>query len=116
VRSLDAPSYRRISVPWLVLELLFLVAVAVLAAVAGLDAPVIVGVMAVSWLVVAAAEWASAQAAGRRHALAYGGSAPGPATPPDDPSWLEPPAERTSLDARSSRDTAITRLPPPAAE
>jgi hypothetical protein len=109
VRSLDAPSYRRLSVPWLLLELLFLVAVAVLAAVAGLDTPVIVGLMLVAWLVVAAAEWASARAAEQRHALAYGPPATVRATVPDDPSWLEPPSERTSVDLGQ---TAATRLPP----
>jgi hypothetical protein len=113
VRSLDAPSYRRLSVPWLLLELLFLVAVAVLAAVAGFDTPVIVGLMVVAWLVVAGAEWASARAASRRHALAYGPPATVRAAVPEDPSWLEPPSERTSLDVGQ---TAVTRLPPPAPE
>lgn len=113
VRSLDAPTYRRLSVPWLLLELLFLVAVAVLAAVAGLDTPAIVGVMLVAWLVVAAAEWASARVARQRHALVYGPPATVRATVPDDPSWLEPALERTSLDVSQ---TAVTRLPPPAPE
>jgi len=113
VRSLDAPTYRRLSVPWLVLELLFLVAVAVLAAVAGLDTVVIVGLMLVAWLVVAAAEWASARAARQRHALAYGPPATVRAAAPNDPSWLEPPSERTSVDVGQ---TAVTRLPPPAPE
>lgn len=111
VRSLDAPSYRRLSVPWLLLELLFLVAVAVLAAVAGLDTPVIVGLMLVAWLVVATAEWASARAARQRHAFAYGPPATVRATVPDDPSWLEPPSERTALDLAGRRDAAVT-LPP----
>ena len=113
VRSLDAPTYRRLSVPWLVLELLFLVAVAVLAAVAGLDIPVIVGLMVAAWFVVAVAEWASARAASRRHALAYGPPATVRAAVPEDPSWLEPPSERTSPDVGQ---TAVTRLPPPAPE
>lgn len=113
VRSLDAPSSRHLSVPWLLLELLFLVAVAVLAAVAGFDTPVIIGLMLVAWLVVAGAEWAAAQAARRRHALAYGPPLSVRATVPDDPSWLEPPSERTALDLGGKRDTAVT-LPPPA--
>ena len=41
VRSVDSPGSRGVAVPWLLLEIVFLVAVAVLAAVAGLDAPVI---------------------------------------------------------------------------
>lgn len=114
VRSLDSPSYRRLSVPWLLLELLFLVAVAVLAAVAGFDTPVIVGLMLVAWLVVAAAEWVSARAARQRHAYAYGPPTAVRAAVPEDPSWLEPPSERTSLDVADGRETAVTRLPPPA--
>jgi hypothetical protein len=113
VRSLDAPTYRRLSVPWLLLEILFLVAVAVLAAVSGLDTPVIVGLMLVAWLVVAAAEWASSRAARQRHAMAYGPPATVRAAVPEDPSWLEPPSERTSLDVS---EAAVTRLPPPAPE
>lgn len=116
VRSLDAPTYRRLSIPWLLLEVMFLLAVAILTAVAGLSAPAIVGLMAGSWLVVAAAEWASARAEGRRRELVYGGYAPVPLALPEDPSWLEPPAERTKLDVSSKHETAITRLPPPAAE
>jgi hypothetical protein len=114
VRSLDAPSSRHLSVPWLLLELLFLVAVAVLAAVAGFDTAVIVGLMLVAWLVVAGAEWAAARAARRRHALTYGPPMTVRAAVPDDPSWFEPPSERTALDVADGRDTAVTRLPPPA--
>jgi hypothetical protein len=114
VRSLDSPSYRRVSVPWLLLELLFLVAVAVLAAVAGFDTPVIVGLMLLAWLVVAAAEWASARTARQRQALATGPPAAVRAAVPEDPSWLEPPSERTSLDVTDRGETAVTRLPPPA--
>lgn len=113
VRSLDSPTYRRLSVPWLFLELLFLIAVAVLAAVADLDTPVIVGLMFVAWLVVAAAEWAAARAARQRHALAYGPPITVRTSTPDDPSWLEGPSERTALDL-GARETAVTRLPPAA--
>ena len=61
VRSVDTPGVRGIAVPWLLLEIVFLVAVAVLAAVAGLDAPVIAAVMVVAWLLVAVGEWAVRQ-------------------------------------------------------
>jgi hypothetical protein len=116
VRSLDAPTYRRLPVPWLAIELAFLVAVAVLAAVAGFDTPVIAGVMLVSWVVVAAGEWAGARAARRRSALAYGTFTPSAptATAPADPSWHEPPAERTALDVASDAESTVRRLPPPA--
>ena len=113
VRSLDAPTYRHLSVPWLLLELLFLVAVAVLAAVADLDTPVIVGLMLVAWLIVAGAEWASARAAHQRQAMAYGPRATVRTTIPDDPSWLVPLSERTALDVSQA---SATRLPPPAPE
>ena len=119
VRSLDAPSYRRISVPWLAIELGFLVAVAVLCAVAGFDAPVIAGIMVLAWVVVATAEWAAARSARRRSALAYGTFTPAaPAAPPvqPDPSWHEPPAERTALDVAGDAERTATRLPPPADE
>ena len=114
VRSLDAPAYRGLSVPWFLLELLFLVAVAVLAVVADLDTPAIVGVMLVAWLVVAAAEWASARSARQQHARAYGPPQPMRPATPDDPSWLEPPSERTSLDVSDAPASTLTRLPPPA--
>lgn len=113
VRSLDAPASRHLSIPWLLLELLFLVGVAVLAAVAGFDTPVIAGLMLVAWLVVACAEWAAARAARRQHALTYGPPLTVRAAVPEDPSWLEPPSERTALDIGGKRDAAVT-LPPPA--
>lgn len=112
VRSLDAPTYRRLSVPWLALEIAFLVGVAILAIVADLDAAVIAGVMALAWIVVAVAEWAAARSARRRHALAYGRFTRAPAAPAEDPSWLEPPSERTALDVAGTAESTVVRLPP----
>lgn len=109
VRSLDAPTARHLSIPWLLIELLFLVGVAVLAAVAGLDSLAIIGLMLLAWAIVAAAEWASARAIQERSALAYGPPRFVRASPPQDPSWLEPPSERTTLDVS---DGEVTRLPP----
>ena len=117
VRSLDAPTSRRVSIPWLLLEIVFLVAVAILAAVAGLDAPVIAGVMVAAWLLVALVEWLGARSARDRHALAYGRYEPATAVAPEDPSWLSPPSERTALDVSTATDGEsegpVTRLPPP---
>jgi hypothetical protein len=113
VRSLDAPSSRRLSVPWLAVEIAFLVAVAVLAVVADLGVLVIVGLMAAAWAVVALGEWAGARAARQRHALTYGAYTPVPTALPEDPSWLEPPSERTALDAMDESQRTVTRLPPP---
>ena len=114
VRSVDSPRSRGLSVPWLLLEVLFLVGVATLAAVAGLDAPVIAGVMIVAWLLVAVAEWAAARSAVRERALVYGATGVQPGLP-DDPSWFEVVGDDTALDVTSSDRTA-TRLPPPQPE
>ena len=114
VRSLDAPSARRLSVPWLALEIAFLAAVAVLAVVADLDASVIVALMALAWVVVALAEWAGARASRQRHAMTYGTYVPAAPALPEDPSWLEPPSERTTLDVAGESETVVTRFPPPA--
>ena len=113
VRALDAPSSRAPSVPRLLLEIVFLVSVAVAAAIAELDVVAIVGVMAVAWLLVALAELAAARSARRRAEAVY---APLPGlTPgyPTDPSWFAPPVERTALDTAEAEDDGQARLPPP---
>jgi hypothetical protein len=111
VRSVDTPGVRGIAVPWLVLEIVFLVAVAVLAAVAGLDAPVIAAVMVVAWLLVAVGEWAMARGAMREHALVYGAAEPPLPGVPDDPLWFDAGTDESALDVVEDRTT--TRLPPP---
>lgn len=98
VQSLDSPVVRRPAIPRLLLEIVFLVAVAVVAAVAKLDAVVVGAVMAGAWLLVALAEWTAAWAARRRDEIEYGlgtGGGPGLA---EDPSWFAPPVERTVLE------------------
>jgi hypothetical protein len=115
VRSVDSPGTRGIEVPWLLLEIVFLVAVAVLAAVAGLDAPVIAAVMVVAWLLVAIAEWAGARNAVRGHALVYGASAPPLPGVPDDPLWFDSGADEAAPDVAAD-DRPATRLPPPQPE
>lgn len=113
VRSVDSPRPRSIQVPWLLLEILFLVAVAVLCAVAGLDAAVIVGVMAGAWALVAVAEWLVARADRERHALVYGAAAPAARATPltDDRAWFEANGDDTLLDLPSS-ERPPARLPP----
>ncbi len=116
VRSLDSPSARRPAVPRLLLEIAFLIAVAALSAVAGLDAPVVVAVMVGAWLLVALAEWAAARAARRQEAIVYGAlTASGPGFVAD-PSWFAPPVERTALDISGAGDDTAARLPPPLPE
>jgi hypothetical protein len=114
VRSLDTPTMRRAAVPWLLLEILFLVAVAILSAVAGLDAPAVIGVMAGAWLLVVLAEWMAARVATRQDAIIYGSFSPASAAPLQDPSWFAPPVERTALDIADASERTDTRLPPPA--
>jgi len=116
VRSLDTPTARRPAIPWLVLEILFLVAIAVIAAIAGLDAPAVVAVMVVAWLLVALAEWTAARAARRGDALVYGALAPGAPAVAQDPTWFAPPVERTALEITDAGETTPALLPPPQPE
>lgn len=109
VRELEGPMRRRPEIPWLLLEITFLAAVAVGAAVADLDPLVIVALLAGAWALVALAELAAARAARRRAEAAYAPLAIYGQSLPPDPSWFAPPVERTVLDAGSED----TRLPPP---
>ncbi len=114
VRSVDSPRSRGLAVPWLLLEILFIVAVAVLAAVAGLAAPAIAGVMVGAWALVAIVEWATARSQMREQALIYGSTAV-QAGLPDDPTWFDAVGADTALDAAAA-EHAPTRLPPPQPE
>jgi hypothetical protein len=111
VRSVDSPRHRGIAVPWLLLEILFLVAVAVLCAVAGLDAAAIAGVMVAAWALVAVGEWFASRADMQRRAPVYRGVPP-PASVPDDRAWFSSNGDDTMLDAPSS-ERPPARLPPP---
>jgi len=112
IRSVDSPRPRGIAIPWLFLEIGFLVAVAVLCAVAGLDAPVIVAVMIAAWALVALAEWLTSRAEMRRRAFLYGIGTPVAPTVQDDRSWFASNGDDTMLDAPpAEREPA--RLPPP---
>ncbi len=112
VRSVDSPRARGLAIPWLLLEILFLVAVAVLCVVAGLEVPVIVGVMVAAWALVALGEWLAARADRDRYALVYGASAaPIAASVRDDRSWFDTNGD-TMLDAPSA-ERPPARLPPP---
>lgn len=112
VRSVDSPRARGIAVPWLLLEIFFLVAVAVLCVVAGLEPPVIVAIMVGAWLVVAVGEWLLSRAERDRHALVYGAGAVPVAGMPDDRSWFASNGDDTLLDLASA-ERPPTRLPPP---
>lgn len=113
VRDLEGPRSRASRIPWLLLEITFLAAVAVGLAVADVRWEVIVAVMAGAWVLVALAEWTAARAARRRAEAAYAPVSVYGEAVASDPSWFAPPSERTVLDARDE-DTG-TRLPPPTA-
>lgn len=116
VRSLDTPTLRRAAVPWLFLEIVFLLAVAVLAAVAELGAFAVIAVMTGAWLLVALAEWTSARAARREDAIVYDSLTGGRGARSEDPSWFAPPVERTALEIADVGESTAARLPPPASE
>jgi hypothetical protein len=109
--ALPVPTRRRPQLPRLLLEGLFLAAVAAAAAIADLDAVAIAGVMLGAWVLVAAIEWTASRADERVQVPAY---APALAAPPeDDSAWYSPPVEQTLLDGRlGDHVTAVTRLPP----
>lgn len=118
IRSLDGPVSRQPAVPRLLLEVLFLVVVAVAAVIAQLDALVIVGLMAVSWGLVALAEWFAARAAREQAELALRPLAGMGGVLADDPSWFRPPVERAVLEpvppaAEDDEDTQDRLKPHP---
>ena len=113
VRAVDAPGARVPAVPRLLLEIVFLVAVAVAAAIAELEPLEIVVVMAVAWLLVAIAELVTARETRRRAETVYApltGLTPGY---PTDSSWFAPPVERTVLGTTEPGEETQAKLPPP---
>lgn len=112
VRSVESPRARGLAIPWLLLEIVFLVAVAVLCVVAGLDAPVIAVVMVGAWALVALGEWFAARADRVHHEYVYGSAAPIAVSVPDDRSWFDTDGDDTMLDAPSA-ERPPARLPPP---
>jgi len=113
VRAIDAPGARVPAVPRLLLEIVFLVAVAVGVAIAELEAFAIIGVMAGAWIIVAVAELVSARAARRRAELIYAPLAGLTQGYPTDPSWFAPPVERTAAGFMDAGDETQAKLPPP---
>jgi hypothetical protein len=124
MRSLDRPGPRPPAVPRFFLEIVFLVAVAVAAALAELDPVVIILVMAAAWALVAAAELLAARASRRQAEISAMPLAGAGSFFADDPSWFAPPLERqpvaagpddlSSGDAADGGDAAraAPRLPP----
>jgi hypothetical protein len=111
ISALEAPSPRRLTVPRLALEILFLVLVAVLAVLAELEPAAIVAVMGAAWLLVAFAEWTSSRAERRREELLLAPPFAAPSPPVADPAWFAPPVEHTVLQT-PEEDTGAATLPP----
>lgn len=109
MRSVASPAAARPAVPRLLLEILFLVAVAVLAAVARLDTPLVVVVMAGAWALVALAEWATERSTRLGNEAAFGRYAG-----PGSGSWAAPP--RAPTFEVTAADEPTPKLPPPAAD
>jgi hypothetical protein len=114
VGAIEAPMARRPAVPRLLLEAVFLAAVAVAAALAELDAAVIAGVMVGAWVLVALIEWAASRADRRREQLRLLPSPTPPAPVPADPAWFTAPVEHTLLEPPADSVTAVSKLPPAA--
>ena len=101
---------RRPQLPRVVLEGLFLAAVAAAAAIAELDAVAIAGVIIGAWVLVALIEWAASRAEREPSIPVY--AAGPPEAPRADPAWYAPTVEHTLLDSTGDPVTAVTRLPP----
>ena len=112
--ELESPIRRRPQLPRVVLEGLFLAAVAAAAAIAELDAVAIAGVMIGAWVLVALIEWAASRAEREPSIPVY--AAGPPEAPRADPAWYAPPVEHTLLDSTGDPVTAVTRLPPAPSE
>jgi hypothetical protein len=114
VRSLDRPGPRGPAVPRFLIEVVFLVAVALAAAIAELGPVVIVLLMAGAWALVAAAEWLASRAAQQHAHMLEAPLAGAGAYFAEDPSWFGPPIERTVLEAAEDEANTHAKLPPSA--
>lgn len=114
VSALEAPVRRRPAVPRMLLEGLFLAAVAAGAGLADLEAPVIAAVMAGAWVLVALIEWAASRADRRRDEVRFVAMPAPPEPTPADAAWFVPPVEQTMLEGGApDSDTLVATLPPP---
>jgi hypothetical protein len=108
LRSVSSPVLRPPAIPPLFIEILFLLAVACLAAVARLDTVLVIAVMAGAWALVALAEWSAARAARLRNEAAFGRYGA-------EGTWFSPRRPGT-LGTPPDADGAATRLPPPSSD
>jgi hypothetical protein len=112
VSAVSAPVRRRPTIPRLLLEVLFLAAVATAAAIAKLDAAAIAAVMTGAWVLVALIEWAASRADRNRDAIPQFAPAMPVEQPAADPAWFVPPVEHTLLEPAPDSPTTVTKLPP----
>jgi hypothetical protein len=111
IRSVDSPRPRGLAIPWLALEIVFLVAVAVLAVVADLEPYAIGAVMLGAWALVALGEWLVARSVREQQVLVYRGGTTVGAPTPDDTAWFRTNGDDMLLDAPST-ERPPARLPP----
>jgi hypothetical protein len=107
MRSLDRPGTRPPAVPRLLLEVVFLIAVAGAAAIAELDPVVIALLMAVAWALVAVTEWLASRAARRYSEISALPLSGAGGIFADDPSWFGPPVERTMVEVGEDTQDGI---------
>lgn len=112
IAALDPPVRRPPAVPRLVLESLFLLATALGAGLARLDALVIAAVMAGAWALVALIEWAALRASRSGPAIDAIAARTPRETVAADPAWLVPPVQQTVLEPPPEPSTTIAGLPP----
>jgi hypothetical protein len=110
MRSIASPAARRPPVPRLFLEIVFLVAVACLVAVARLETALVIAIMGVAWVLVALAEWATERAARLRNEAAFGRYA-GP-----EGSWFATPVREAVPEIARGDGDSSAKLPPPVVE
>jgi hypothetical protein len=114
VAAVPPPAVRDVAVPRLVVEGAFLLAVAVLAGLADLSAPWIVGVMVAAWVLVALAEWAAAAKRARWRLEEIAPAVPRAAGDTTGP-WDMPVVEATVVAAGPDPEskTIVAKLPAP---
>jgi len=116
VATVPPPLARRVTVPRLAVEGMFLLLVAVLAGLADLAPVWIVLVMVVAWVLVALAEWAAAakRSRWRLDEIAPAVVVPGPEAADSTGPWDMPVVESTAVDspeAASESKTIVAKLP-----
>lgn len=111
LRALERPASRRPVFPRLLLELVFLGAVALAAALAELTWEAVVAVMGGAWALVAAAEWLATRAEPRLDDLPPELLLAAGSVVPEDPSWFEPPAGLAAA-AEDGSGEKTAKLPP----